>query len=229
MLRKKLGDTQFFQALQTYLASSEHAYDYAKTEDFISIVEMASSEDLTEFFEDWLYNEGYPSYILNWNQPTTSQVSITVGQTQSHPSVSFFEAPVPVRLIGTLGETLDLVLNHTTNGQNFLETINFEVQDVFFDPESDIISRDNSVLLGIDDLEIASKLALYPNPTSEILFIDKPSSLNISEVKIFNPLGQLITQIPFSTSLDTSLWATGLFFIQFRTKDGVITKTVLKK
>jgi aminopeptidase N len=228
MLRKKLGDTQFFQALQTYLASSEHAYDYAKTEDFISIVEMASSEDLTEFFEDWLYNEGYPSYILNWNQPTTSQVSITVAQSQSHPSVSFFEAPVPIRLIGTLGETLDLILDNSTNNQNFLESVTFDVQDVLFDPKSDIISKNNTVL-SVDDLEIAKGLSVYPNPTSGILFIDKPSSLNISEVKIFNPLGQLITQIPFSTSLDTSLWATGLFFIQFRTKDGVITKTVLKK
>ena len=50
MLRKKLGDTNFFQALQDYLSTPEHAYDYAKTEDFISIVETSSGEDLTEFF-----------------------------------------------------------------------------------------------------------------------------------------------------------------------------------
>mgnify|MGYP001409264863 CR=1 FL=1 len=229
MLRKKLGDAQFFQALQTYLASSEHAYDYAKTEDFITIVETSSSEDLTEFFEDWLYNQGYPSYTINWNQPATDQLSITITQTQSHPSVSFFEAPVPVRLIGTLGETLDLVLDHSSNGQNFLESVSFEIQDVLFDPESDLISRDNSVLLGVEDLEIADALVMYPNPTSGVLYIDKPSSLDISEIKIFNPLGQLVNQLPYSTSLDTSTWTSGLFFIQFQTEDGVITKTVLKK
>ncbi|MFD2916922.1 M1 family aminopeptidase [Psychroserpens luteus] len=229
MLRKKLGDTPFFQALQTYLASSEHAYDYAKTEDFINIVETSTGEDLTEFFDDWLYNQGYPSYTINWNQPATNQVSITIVQTQSHPSVSFFEAPVPVRLIGTLGETLNLVLDNSTNGQNFLETVNFEIQNVVFDPESDLISRNNNVVLGVDDLEIANALLLYPNPTSEVLFIDKPSSLDISEVKIFNPLGQLINRLPFNSTIDTSAWNSGLFFVQFQTKDGVITKTVLKK
>ena len=229
MLRKKLGDTPFFQALQTYLASSEHAYDYAKTEDFINIVETSTGEDLTEFFDDWLYNQGYPSYTINWNQPTTNQVSITIVQTQSHPSVSYFEAPVPLRLIGTLGETLDLVLDNSTDQQNFMETVGFEVQSVLFDPESDLISRNNSVLLGLDDLEIANSLLVYPNPTSEVLFIDKPLSLDISEVKIFNPLGQLINQLSFNSTLDTSTWTSGLFFIQFQTKDGVITKTVLKK
>lgn len=229
MLRKKLGDTPFFQALQTYLASSEHAYDYAKTEDFINIIETSTGEDLTEFFDDWLYNQGYPSYTINWNQPTTNQVSITIAQTQSHPSVSFFEAPVPVRLIGTLGETLNLVLDHSTNGQNFLKTVNFEIQNVVFDPESDLISRNNNVVLGVDDLEIANLLLVYPNPTSNVLFIDKHSSLDISEVKIFNPLGQLINRLPFNSTIDTSVWNSGLFFVQFQTKDGVITKTVLKK
>jgi len=229
MLRKKLGDAPFYLALQTYLASSEHAYDYALTEDFINIVETSTDEDLTEFFADWLYNQGHPSYTINWNQPATNQVSITIDQTQSHPSVSFFEAPVPVRLVGTLGETLDIVLDHNSNGQNFLETINFQVQDIIFDPESDLISRNNSVLLGVNDLEIADTLLLYPNPTSGVLFIDKPSSLDISEVKIFNPLGQLVNQLPYASTLDTSLWTSGLFFIQFQTKDGVITKTVLKK
>jgi aminopeptidase N len=228
MLRKKLGDTSFFQALQTYLASSEHAYDYAKTEDFISIVETSSSEDLTEFFQDWLFNQGYPSYTINWNQPTANQVSITVEQIQSHPSVSFFEAPVPVRLIGTLGETLDLILDNSASGQNFLESVNFEVQDIIFDPESDIISRNNSVL-DIEDLTLDNTLLLYPNPTSNVLFINKPSRLNISEIKIFNPLGQLIYKLPFRPTLDTSHWTSGLFFIQFQTKDGVLTKTVLKK
>jgi len=229
MLRKKLGDTPFFQALQTYLASSEHAYDYALTEDFITIVETSSGEDLTEFFDDWLFNQGYPSYTINWNQPATNQVSITIDQTQSHPSVSFFEAPVPLRVIGTLGETLDLVLDHNTDGQNFLESVSFEVQDILFDPESNLISRNNNVLLGVDDLEIADMLLVYPNPTSGVLFIDKPSRLDISEVKIVNPLGQLVNQLPYASTLDTSLWTSGLFFIQFQTKDGVITKTVLKK
>lgn len=229
MLRNKLGDAPFFTALQSYLANSNHAFDYAKTEEFISIVETSSGEDLTEFFQDWLYNQGYPSYTLNWGQSATNEVSITVSQTQSHPSVSFFEAPLPVRLEGTLGETQDLVLDHSSNGQVFLEPVAFEVQNIIFDPESNIISRNNSVVLGTNDFTVNSSVVVYPNPTRNMLYIDKPSYVDISKVTVFNPLGQRIHQAVFSTSLDTSPWTAGLFFIQFQTKDGVISKTVLKK
>jgi len=45
MLRKKLGDADFFQGLKNYLADANHAYGYAKTEDFIAIMETTSGQD----------------------------------------------------------------------------------------------------------------------------------------------------------------------------------------
>ncbi|OUR98142.1 peptidase M1 [Flavobacteriales bacterium 33_180_T64] len=229
MLRKKLGDVSFFQAIQSYLNTPEHAYDYAKTEDFISIVETSTGEDLTEFFNDWLFNQGYPSYTITWNQPTINQASITIHQIQSDPSVSYFEAPVPLRLIGTQGEVLDITLDNTFNQETFLETVNFTVQDILFDPESDLISKNNDVLLGTDDIEINSSLVVYPNPTSNILHIEKTEHIHITEIKVFNTLGQLINRSPWRSTIDTSLWSSGLFFIQFQTNDRIITKSVLKK
>ncbi|MEH6534766.1 MAG: M1 family aminopeptidase [Psychroserpens sp.] len=229
MLRKKLGDANFFQALQDYLATATHAYDYAKTADFINIVETSSGEDLTEFFNDWIYNEGYPSYSIGWNQPTANQVSITINQTQSDPSVSFFEVPVSLRLIGTLGEQMDIVLDNTQNQENFLELVGFTVNDILFDPESDIISANNNVLLSTDEFDINNQLIVYPNPTYEVLHIEKPDALTISEIKIYNTLGQLINRLTWNSTIDTSSWSSGLLFIQFQTNDGVITKSVLKK
>ena len=85
------------------------------------------------------------------------------------------------------------------------------------------------MVLGTNDFKVNSSVVVYPNPTRNMLYIDKPSYLDISKVTVFNPLGQRIHQAVFSTSLDTSPWTAGLFFIQFQTKDGVISKTVLKK
>lgn len=229
MLRKKLGDATFFQALQDYLSTETLAYDYAKTEDFINIVETSSGEDLTEFFSDWLFNEGHPSYTVEWNQPFSNQVSITLSQTQSDPSVSFFEAPVRLRLISTIGQEVDIVLDHTQNQQNFIESVGFEINNIVFDPEADLISANNNVLLSTDDFELNNQLIVYPNPTSEILNIEKPDALDILEIKVYNTLGQLISQLPFNSAIDTSSFSSGLLFIQFQTKDGVITKSVLKK
>ncbi|WP_456441122.1 M1 family aminopeptidase [Psychroserpens sp.] len=227
MLRKKLGDTNFFQALQDYLSTPEHAYDYAKTEDFISIVETSTGEDLAEFFSDWLYNQGYPSYTVNWSQPSTSEITIELSQTQSHPSVSFFEAPVPIRLIGTLGEELDLVLDHTSNMQQFSETVGFEVQDVIFNPEADIISANNQVL-SIDAFEIESELKVFPNPSSAIINIQKPATLEVDSITIYNAIGQLLYSSEWTEKIDVSPFSGGLLFMQFQTNKGVINKSLLK-
>lgn len=228
MLRKKLGDIPFYQALQDYLSTPSLEYDYATTQEFITIVETSSGEDLTEFFDDWLFNEGYPSYTISWNQPQSNQVSITIGQTQSDASVSYFEAPVPLRLIGTLGEELNIVLNNTSNQQNFLETVGFTIQDIQFDPEFDLISSNNSVLLGIDEYDLNQQMLLYPNPASGILMIDKPDSIEVFDIKIYNTLGQLINQLPWNSTINISTWSTGLLIIQFETNQGIITKSVLK-
>ncbi|WP_353777330.1 M1 family aminopeptidase [Winogradskyella sp. 3972H.M.0a.05] len=228
MLRKKLGETDFYQGLQNYLADPDLSFDYAKTEDFIPIMEAASGEDLTEFFDDWLYNQGYPSYTVNWNQPIANQVNIQLLQTQSHPSVSYFEAPVPLRLVGTMGETQDIVLDHATNGQVFVENVGFTVNNILFDPEFDLISSNNSVQLSIDEFALENQLQLYPNPVSALLTIEKPDRLVVDSIRIYNVLGQVVHQQEWSPNLDLSSISSGLLFVQFLTNEGVINKSLLK-
>ncbi len=229
MLRKKVGDGPFFDALKAYLDTSEHAFDYASTADFISIVETETNTDLTEFFSDWLYNEGYPSYLINWNQAENNDLNLTIEQTQSDPSVSFFESEITLRLIGTLGESQDLVLDHNTNNQAFTENVPFIIQSLIFDPESDIISASNQVTLGLDEFATEAELVIYPSPASEFLNIKKPAALEISKTTIYNTLGQELYHNVFENVIDVSTLGSGLLFVHFQTNRGIITKSVLKK
>lgn len=229
MLRKKLGDTNFYQGIQSYLSDPDLAFNYAKTEDFIPIMEAASGEDLTEFFDDWLYNEGYPSYSIEWTQPNPAQVQVQIDQTQSHPSVSFFEAPVTLRLNGTGSETQDIVLNNTSNGQIFLETVTFNVTSIQFDPESDLISKNNSVVLGLDDELPNVQFLLYPNPAKTEIFIQKTSNLDILNIRIYDILGRMVLEPPFQDRLNIESLSTGLHFLTFYTNEGLIHKRLLKQ
>ncbi|EGV43808.2 T9SS type A sorting domain-containing protein [Bizionia argentinensis JUB59] len=229
MLRKRLGDAPFFKAMKDYLNHPNHTYGYAKTIDFINVVETSSGESLTEFFNDWIYNEGYPSYSVTWNQPSSNSVFINLSQMQSHSSVSFFEASVPIRLIGSNGEIKDVVLDNSSNNQNFIETVNFTVVNVIFDPESDLISRNNSVALSTENLNLEASLYLHPNPTTNIVNIQKPESLEINQVKIYNALGQLLHIGSWKSRLDFSSYSSGIFFVKFESTSGIINKIVLKK
>ncbi|NGX83205.1 M1 family aminopeptidase [Aequorivita sp. KMM 9714] len=229
MLRKKLGDAVFFQGLQDYLSDPLLSYGYAKTPDLIRNLENASGENLSEFFNDWVYGEGYPSFNISWNQTTTGSINVRINQSQSHSSVSYFEVPVPLRLTGSQGETLDIVLDNTFNGQNFQPAVNFTVQNVQFDPENDIISRNDQVILGVNEFTLENQIVLYPNPSSSDIKLSKSESLNVSQVRIFNALGQLLYAEAFSESINVSDLSSGILFFQIETSEGVINKTIVKE
>ena len=147
MLRLKMGDVMFFQALKNYLADTNLAFKYAVTSELKSHLEAVYGSSLTEFFDDWVYKQGYPTYTVTAQNWGAGQAKITIGQTQSHFSVSFFEMPVPVRLTGAGGLTFDTVLNNTSNNQEFIISVPFAVTGVEFDPEKDIISKNNTATL----------------------------------------------------------------------------------
>jgi len=229
MLNRQMGEATFFQALKEYLDDPNFSYGYAKTTDFQAKMEEVSGQDLTEFFNDWIYGQGYPSYTINWNRINSTQINIVVNQTQSNSSVSFFEAQVPLRIFGNGGEEVDIVLDNTSNGQQFTENIAFDIGLIAFDPDSHLISKNNNVILGTDEFSIANDISIYPNPSEGIVHINIPASVDIKSIKIYSVLGQLEKQQTFSESLDVSDLSTGMHFIYFETNYGSIHKTLLKK
>ena len=228
MLHKKLGDAVFFQGMKNYLTDPNLAYGYAKTPDFISKMESTSGMDLTEFFNDWIYNQGHPSYSLKWFQPQSDQLKITLNQTQSHSSVSFFEAPLPVKVIGTNNEELDLILENTYNGEEFLENVSFTVASIQIDPDFHLISSNNSSVLNIDDEFYNNSFTIYPNPTAGELTIENVNDQKIKNIMIYNTLGQLVLQQQ-SDSINVSEFTSGVYYIKIQTEHFTIHQSFLKK
>lgn len=57
-LRRKVGDEAFYEILRTY--TDRYRGANATTEDFISLSESISNQDLDSFFDRWLYEKGLP-------------------------------------------------------------------------------------------------------------------------------------------------------------------------
>lgn len=221
MLRFKLGDTNFFQGIQNYLDDADLAYGYALTEDLKAHLETVSGMDLDEFFNDWVYNQGYPTYTISGQNWGTNQVRFVVNQTQSHASVSFFEMPVPVRVFGNSGQQMDFILQNTTNGQVFIENVPFQVASVQFNPNNDIISRNSTTTLGTANFELSQDIKIYPNPVSQTLNLELPDGIVIEKAVFYNALGQIIKEAKNETSWDVSGLPTGVNFIKIFTDSGV--------
>jgi len=228
MLRFKLGNTAFFQGMRNYLADTNLAYGYALTPNFQSHMEAVDGSSLTEFFNDWIYNQGYPTYAITVQNWGAGQAKITINQTQSHASVSFFEMPVPIHLTGAGGQTFDTVLNNTTNGQQFIISVPFAVTGAQFDINKDIISKNNTVTLGNDTFELDKAIEVYPNPVSNELHIQMPSDITVAKILVYNNLGQIVLE---SSALDFSVasLSSGVHFVQIETSAGTFHKKIIKK
>lgn len=228
MLRFKMGDEGFFQAIINYLADPNLAFKYAVTTDLKTHLEAVYGQDLTEFFEDWIYNQGYPSYTItaqNWGE---GQAKFVINQTQSDASVSYFEMPVPVRVFGASGQQADLVLNNTFDGEVIIANVPFSITGVVFDPEKHLISRNNSATLGNEDFNMVDAIVVFPNPSTDFIQIQMPTSLVLEKATIYNSLGQKIAE---HNSLDFSVshLSTGVHYLQIETSEGTYHKKFIKK
>lgn len=229
MLRKKLGETTFFQAVQNYLADPDLAFGFAKTPDLKAHLEVASSLNLDEFFQDWVYGEGFPSYQISWHQENNNDVVLTFHQTQSDPSVPFFEAPVNILFLGASGESMTAVFDNTTNGEVFAENIPFPVVSIEIDPYFDLISNNNSASLDVPEFDLSTAILFYPNPVGEKLYVKTPHGVEIRGYNLYNLLGETVqTSSEFNGFISTGNLAHGMYFISAETSAGTVTRKIIK-
>ena len=228
MLRWKMGDANFYQAVRNYLNDSNLAFGYAITADLKAHLEAVHGASLSEFFSDWVYMQGYPTYTITAQNWGAGQAKITVSQTQSDPSVTYFEMPLEIRLSGAGGATQDVIVNHTANGQQFIVSVPFVVTGVTFDPNKHIISKNNIVTLGTESFEWSATVSVYPNPTNDVLHVMMPSSLQLNKIEIYNTLGQLEGE---KSTADFSIadLASGVHWLKISTSEGIIYKNFIKK
>jgi aminopeptidase N len=192
MIRWRLGDALFFKALQSYLDDPALAYSTASTPDLKRNLEKISGQDFTEFFKDWYEGEGHPSYQVQWTVNKNNQVKVRLHQTSSHPSVSFFEMPVPLQLKGDGVDTI-VTLNHTQNGQEFWLDPGFLVNTIVFDPELWLLSDGNAVTKAPAGSDRNNDIAVFPNPVPGRFHISvKNPNVKSLSIQMFNPAGQLV-------------------------------------
>jgi aminopeptidase N len=229
MLRFKMGDEKFFKGLRDYLADPAYAYNYAITPQFQAKMESVygAPGSLKEFFDDWVYNQGYPTYSINAFNSAPGKATIQINQKQSDKSVSFFEMPVPVRLTGASGQTKDVILENTFSGQSFVVDVPFAITGIVFDPNKNIISKSSTATLGIEDYKFASSIRIFPSPASEILTIELPAEASLENTILYNNLGQKSLESK-QNNINVSQLASGIYTVSLTTSEGTYHKKFIK-
>lgn len=235
MLRYIMGDANFFQALRNYLNDPTLAYAYAITPQFQAHLEAVHGVSLQEFFDDWVYKEGYPIYNINAYNSGTNQATVVINQTQSITNsaqtgyVSFYEMPVPVRLVLSNGSNLDVKLSNTFSGQSFNVPLpaGTTITNVIFDPNKNIISRNSTATLGTNSFNLESSISIFPNPASDVLTIEMPSSTILQKVSLYNTLGQKSLE-SINSKINLSSLSKGIYVVMLETNEGTFHKKLIK-
>ena len=82
--------------------------------------------------------------------------------------------------------------------------------------------------LSVQDAVLKNLISLYPNPTSDKLFFK--SNVKISGLKIIDLLGKVVSiQNDPIDFIEFNELVNGIYFIQFSTKNNLITKRFIKK
>jgi hypothetical protein len=195
MLRHIVGDETFFEILQTYSDDPQFKYGTATTEEFQMVCEEVSGLDFTNFFQQWIYGQGFPHYRAYRAQTGTDLLVQTI---QSGLS---FDLPVDFR-ITTTGSVIDTVLRID---QQFM-TFNFDIPEgeivtgLVMDPDGWIL-KSTDYVVGLAEDEMAIPLAFeleqnYPNPfnpTTTIPYtLDEQTAVKMS---ILNLQGREVIQL----------------------------------
>ncbi|MFW6290088.1 MAG: M1 family aminopeptidase [Mariniphaga sp.] len=189
MLRWLMGDEEFFNGLRSYYNDPEIANGFARHEQFVSHMEAAGDTSLTEFFNDWYYGEGHPVYSLEFSGDD-SRTTVVLSQNSSHPSVDFFEMPVPVRLYNAQkSDSADFRLIHTRNNQEFVLEPGFDVSYAAIDPDYWLISVTDAVV-NSSLIQYDNEIKVYPNPFQGHISLSVPGEQPVEEILLFNSEGQ---------------------------------------
>ena len=237
MLRGILGDSLFFEALQSYAYNDSLAYDAATTENFKVVCEDVSGLELDSFFEQWIYGEFYPKYSLAWNTNNENQLQINISQIQNW---QFFDMPIEIAVFTDLDTFRLKVDNYGLSQDYFINSVNGVVQRVELDPENWIL-KEVQYLTTDNQIPVNSDLIMYPafpNPFNPVVnvnyFIPEVVGQFQSRIFIYNLNGALVKELdPIQSypglnkiSWDASGQASGVYFLRVKAKSKSYTQKI---
>ena len=178
MLQFLTGDTVwqtpgiFYQALRAYADSFK--YRTVATEDFQRITEQVTGISLDTFFNQWVYDRGYPRFYLNWAKEAHGdswRVIINLYQRNDTNSCPFFHIPLPVRF-NLAGESVIVTLR--PQDSVYFDTFMFAREPFSLTPDPDNWILDSTIItsVGVAEMVRAPQIRLIrikPNPAQGVV------------------------------------------------------------
>jgi hypothetical protein len=216
-LRTLLGDTKFFQACTNYLNDPLLSYKAATTADLQRNMEPQFGATLNDYFNNWIYGSGTPSYTVNWNT-TGNNITVQLNQTLSAgASVSHFAMPVVLRVANSANTSNTFLTIYERGDSIFVAgngigvgfagkvisfNLTFAPATLTFDPNNVTMATGTTTkvttplrLASLSDItHITSSIKVYPNPATTEVIITTKDYIKDGVLHVLNVEGKTIHQ-----------------------------------
>ena len=197
MLNFVLGsDTAFFRCIREYVTGPLR-YGVASGRDFEHSVERSSGRDLKWFFDEWVYDAGYPIYTINWDAHDGEHPSVAIEQSGSTPDSPLFTMPIQLEFIGMNIDTTVEVWNEAPL-QSYSFSFPDTVRRMVFDPHNWLL--DGSVPRTLAVRPFASPVAAEFRIREQLNGYEADFSIEQTgpvSIGIYDVLGREVEQVPF--------------------------------
>ena len=140
MLRRVVGDDNFFDALLAFRAA--HEFDSAITDEFRMAVEGVVGDDLAWFFDQWVYGVGAPWYEHAWTPRSVNGahfIEVMIAQ-QQPANYDLFSMPIELDVETALGGESHAIWNDALL-EHHLIPVAAAPTGMTFDPETWILAE----------------------------------------------------------------------------------------
>ena len=233
------NDNLFFQTLKDF--QIEFHDSVAIGLDIKNTFEVATGINLTNFFQEWYFGEGFPIYASRWNAMGNNLV-LEITHTSTMPAITpTFTNPLEIKFSrsGLSDTTIRFDINSNSN-QFFIENIGLVTAVVSIDPNNWIINNagipvNDPTFVAYAELSEDTKdneISIFPNPTENQISINMINQGNYI-LNVFDPKGRMILTENFKDNyfLNIENFTSGSYLFEVISENDTkqIVRRIIKK
>lgn len=224
MLKNLVGDSTFFAMLRTYL--SDFRFGNAVTSDFINVASQVTHSDLSWFFDEWIYQQGYPIYSYTYR---ASENSFTFYLKQEQSDAPIYKMPIELGVYSNGQETI-LGFVDSLRLQSVRFSYAMPIDSIVIDPGEKVFKQTTAWTDStLPSLSTSLYIAFYPNPFSRNAQIEYSFSAD-SHIwfDVFDMLGRKVKSLyegyqqagTYIIGFDSGGLASGAYLCRMHTDHG---------
>jgi len=229
MIRFELqDDTVFFNVLKNFQA--QFGKSVATGLDLKNVLETTSGKNFTDFFNQWYFGEGYPTFDIIWEYKNDT-VYFSSTQFTSTTVTPLFKMLMEYKFVGPVGDTtIRVYQNNFIN--HYKIPVSKPVTNIIVDPNNWVINGNGSVILNLKEPQNTLCFTVFPNPSENYISLNlfDDNYKDCYSVNIYDMTGKLVFSKNYNEPniiIDISKLFKGIYIVKaFNDRDSYIKKIV---